>query len=44
LKFERETHYSGKIVWDTSNEKAGVYLIKIKHGTEVQSEKIIVVK
>jgi hypothetical protein len=42
LRILKETNYSGHIIWDTSNEEAGIYIVYIKHGTEMRACKILV--
>jgi len=42
LSINKETNYKGHIIWDTSGEQAGIYIVNIKHGTETRTQKIIV--
>jgi len=42
VRIIKETNYNGHIIWDTSNEEAGIYIVYIKHGTELRVCKILV--
>jgi hypothetical protein len=44
LRIIKETNYNGHIIWDTSNEEAGIYIVYIKHGTESITQKVMVEK
>lgn len=44
LRIIKETNYNGHIIWDTSNEEAGIYIVYIKHGTESRTRKVMVEK
>jgi photosystem II stability/assembly factor-like uncharacterized protein len=43
LSINKETNYNGHIIWDTSSEQAGIYIVNIKHGTESRTQKVMVV-
>jgi len=44
LSINKETNYKGHIIWDTSGEQAGIYIVNIKHGTETRMQKVMVEK
>ncbi len=44
LSINKETNYNGHIIWDTSSEQAGIYIVNIKHGTETRTQKVMVEK
>ena len=44
LSVQKESNYNGKIIWDASNYKTGIYIMKITHGTETRVRKIMVVE
>jgi len=44
LSIKKETNYKGHIIWDTSGEQAGIYIVNIKHGTETRTQKVMVEK
>lgn len=44
IRIDRLTEYNGYLIWDCSENNAGVYLINIRHGTENLSIKAIVTK
>ncbi len=44
LSINKETNYNGHIIWDTSGEQAGIYIVNIKHGTETRTQKVMVEK
>ncbi len=44
LSVQKEKAYKGHIIWDVSNHRPGVYIMKISHGTEVRTRKIMVVE
>jgi hypothetical protein len=43
LTVQKESIYKGYIIWDSSNYKKGIYIMKITHGTETRVIKIMVV-
>ena len=43
LSIQKENAYKGQIIWDASNYKTGIYIMKITHGTETRVRKIMVV-
>ncbi len=42
LNITKESNWNGNIIWDASNQNPGIYLMKIKHGTETRTRKIII--
>jgi hypothetical protein len=44
LTVQKESIYKGDIIWDASNYKTGIYIMKITHGTETRVRKIMVVE
>ncbi len=44
LSVQKESNCNGKIIWDASNYKTGIYIMKITHGTETRVRKIMVVE
>ncbi len=44
LSINKETNYNGHIIWDTSGEQAGIYIVNIKHGTETRTQKVMVME
>lgn len=44
LTLQKESIHKGHIIWDVSNQKPGIYIMKITHGTETRVRKIMVVE
>ena len=40
----KENNWKGNIIWDASNHNPGIYIMKITHGTETRTRKIIITK
>ena len=38
----KENNWQGNIIWDASNQNPGIYLMKITHGTETRTRKILI--
>ncbi len=42
IKIVKQADHYGRITWDCSGEKTGIYIINIKHGTEEKAVKVVV--
>jgi len=42
IRLEKLNNYSGNLIWDTSNQPKGTYLLKIQHGNNTKSVKVVV--
>ena len=40
----KENNWKGNIIWDASSQIPGIYIMKITHGTETRTRKIIITK
>ncbi len=38
----KESTWKGNIIWDASNQNPGIYIMKITHGTETRTRKILI--
>ena len=42
LNIIKESTWKGNIIWDASNQNPGIYIMKITHGTETRTRKILI--
>jgi|GEM_PF-1597395 len=42
IRLEKLNNYSGNLIWDTSNQPKGTYLLKFQHGNNSKTAKIMV--
>lgn len=42
IRIEPHTSYSGNVIWNCSGVEPGIYLMRIKHGTEAKTIKVMV--
>jgi photosystem II stability/assembly factor-like uncharacterized protein len=42
IRIEPHTPYSGNVIWNCSGVEPGIYLMRIKHGTEAKTIKVMV--
>ena len=44
ISLNKLTSYSGHLIWDCSNVEAGIYIIRVKHGSGFKTVKVLVNK
>ncbi len=42
INVKKENNWKGNIIWDASNQNPGIYIMKITHGTETRTRKILI--